>query len=370
MEKNIDNEFSLQQDKKSPTIDFDVTIQDVIDSKFLQEFQDSFAISTGAGALFFDKEMKPITNPSNFTELCNDFFRKCEKSCENCIKSDTNLVSTISTTQKPFISYCENGLVDFGTPVLLNGKNIGTLVAGQVFVKPPDKEKYREYAKTIDANVDAFMRALDKVPVISEKRVDAMLKNLTLVADKVSQMGYQQLMIMKSASKLNDNILNITANIQEVTSSSTNVNKSQESLNNEILKITHVSEEINSVMNLIKNIANHTKLLGLNASIEAARAGQAGLGFSIVAKEIQKLSNESNNAVNKIKVFTSQINDNVIHTLEISNRTLEISNDQEKAMKVIVNLIEDISNLADQLNKMANNVENRLLVDQGLRDMY
>ena len=214
------------------------------------------------------------------------------------------------------------------------------------------------------------MRALDKVPVISEKRVDAMLKNLTLVADKVSQMGYQQLMIMKSASKLNDNILNITANIQEVTSSSTNVNKSQESLNNEILKITHVSEEINSVMNLIKNIANHTKLLGLNASIEAARAGQAGLGFSIVAKEIQKLSNESNNAVNKIKVFTSQINDNVIHTLEISNRTLEISNDQEKAMKVIVNLIEDISNLADQLNKMANNVENRLLVDQGLRDMY
>jgi len=370
MNKNTNTKFSLPQDKQLSMIDFDVSIQDVIDLKFLQEFQDNFAISTGVGALFFDKDMKPVTNPGNFGELCNNFFRKCEKSCEFCIKSDKTLISKITISQKPFISHCENGLIDFGTPVLLNGKNIGTLVAGQVFINPPDKEKYREYAKTIGADVDMFMKALDKVPVISEKRVNAILKTLTLVGEQLSEVGYQQLMIIKSASELRNDILNIMSNIEAVTASASETKQSQESLNNQIYKITHVSEEINSVMDLFKDLARNTKLLGLNASIEAARAGESGSGFTIVAKEIQKLSDRSNETINKIKVFNSQIKENVSKTLEISNSTVNISVEQEKAMKAIVNLIENVSNLADQLNKMAAKGTNKILADQKLREMY
>ena len=58
------------------------------------------------------------------------------------------------------------------------------------------------------------------------------------------------------------------------------------------------SKEITKVINIINDISEQTQLLALNASIEAARAGEEGKGFSIVASEISKLANESQQATN------------------------------------------------------------------------
>lgn len=334
--------------------DLDISIEDVIAPSFLQEFQDAFALSTGAGALFFDKNMKAITKPSNFKDICSNYFRKCKKSCEKCSKSDTNLISTISSTNKPFISYCENGLIDFGAPVILNGKTIGTLIAGQVLVEKPDEDHFREYAKEIGADEHGFMNALSKVPVMSEKQVQAMLRLLSLVGEQLSEMGYQRLLLIKASEKLHDNIVNIMANTEEVSASASEFSSNQWELNDKIQSVFHITEKINSVMDLIQSIASKTKLLGVNASIEAARAGTFGLGFGIVATEIQKLSDTSNNTVNEIKLFTSQIKGTIDNTLEIFENTATISNEQEKAMKAIVELIEEITVLSKELTMLAN----------------
>ena len=67
-----------------------------------------------------------------------------------------------------------------------------------------------------------------------------------------------------------------------------------------INELQKYSVQITEVINIINNISKQTQLLALNASIEAARAGNEGKGFSIVASEISKLALETENATKSI----------------------------------------------------------------------
>ena len=84
------------------------------------------------------------------------------------------------------------------------------------------------------------------------------------------------------------------------------IRETGKSLKESIAKAKAV-EEINLLADSIKQITDQTNLLALNAAIEAARAGEAGKGFSVVAEEIRRLAEQSNEAINKIQETTGVI---------------------------------------------------------------
>lgn len=131
---------------------------------------------------------------------------------------------------------------------------------------------------------------------------------------------------------------------------------------NIIDQLAEKSSSIHSIVNVINEIADQTNLLSLNASIEAARAGSYGKGFSVVASEIKKLSEQSQKSVNDIKKIISSIQDDTKNAVQITLKAEKALKLQDGAVKNTTESFHNISNsvedLMTYLNHIADNVGN------------
>lgn len=102
--------------------------------------------------------------------------------------------------------------------------------------------------------------------------------------------------------------------------------------------IREASSNISSILSAIEDIANQTNLLALNAAIEAARAGEAGRGFAVVADEVRALAAQSTKAANE----TARLIEVVVEKTQVG---AEISGNSSESLKEIVDSIEAVCNL-------------------------
>lgn len=113
-----------------------------------------------------------------------------------------------------------------------------------------------------------------------------------------------------------------------------NIIHSLDDITDNVEQLSDMSKEMESIMNVVTNIANQTNLLALNAAIEAARAGDAGKGFSVVADEVRKLSDqtkESVTAVARLLQKTNERTDKLVHSL--SNIQEEVASGEENMVQ-------------------------------------
>lgn len=327
----------------------DIHISELIDLKFLQKFQDLFAKCVGVAAVSVDMDGKEIIIGSNTSELCAGLTRGSKEGKRRCEICDRDAGIESDRTGRPVIYECHAGLVDFAAPILLKGKQIGTMLGGQVLTEEPDEEKFRQIALEIGVGPDEYIEALRKIEIVPREKVDTAAELLYLVAGQISKTSYQQHELKEMISILHDSLTQISSSMEEIAASAVEVSSNQANLNIEILNVEKMSEEINDVVEFIKEIADETRLLGLNASIEAAKAGTAGLGFGVVAEEIRKLSNDSKQTVIKIREFLNNIRTSVSQTVDMGAGTMMNSGQQAAAIEQVTASIEEINALTENL---------------------
>jgi len=106
--------------------------------------------------------------------------------------------------------------------------------------------------------------------------------------------------------------------ITEATDSASEVSNVMHSLKEEINSLKAEAEKIGSVISVINDIADQTNLLALNAAIEAARAGEAGRGFAVVADEVRKLAEKTQSSTTEISQMISKIQSDIGSAVSIT----------------------------------------------------
>ncbi|SDF62108.1 methyl-accepting chemotaxis protein [Desulfovibrio legallii] len=128
-------------------------------------------------------------------------------------------------------------------------------------------------------------------------------------------------------------------------------------LKDDMTELNEHAQAINRIMGVISDIADQTNLLALNAAIEAARAGEAGRGFAVVADEVRKLAektmastNDVGSAIKSIQESTAKSLDSMDKAVEQVNRATDYANQSGTALQEIVTTVEST---ADQVNAIA-----------------
>ena len=251
-----------------------IDIRKFVDMKQFQELQDIFSDATGLAAIAVGIDGKYLTEGSNFTDFCMRYTRNSVEGARRCEKCDNECTGTY---------FCHAGLMDFSNDIIVNGEKVGAVIGGQVLPAPPDEEKFRQIARELDLDEDAYIKALRKVPIRDEKNI-------------------------RASAELLGRIINLLVNLKYLQ----HVNGDRiEVFNNELSGITKNVNQAKSLMGELHNTATMEHILSLNANIEAAKAGKAGVGFAVVAREIGELSKQSGSVYDEIERLVSEIQDSV-----------------------------------------------------------
>ena len=152
-----------------------------------------------------------------------------------------------------------------------------------------------------------------------------------------------------------DSMKSIIDNLQDqvhtVASHSEELAATSEEINDQAQHALEDAEKTNDVTDLIRTISRQTNLLGLNASIEAARAGQHGAGFNIVAEEVRKLSMETSNATGSIESSLKNIHSNLENLRQNMSHVNAASNEQAELVQSFSEIIEELNALSEEMKE-------------------
>ncbi|QOR66158.1 HAMP domain-containing protein [Cytobacillus suaedae] len=276
----------------------------------------------------------------------------------------------------------------------------GDFSGGDMVIK--SKDEIGTLVNTMNKMVSGLREVIQKVRYTSEQ-VAASSEELTASAEQTSKATEQISIAIQEVSEgstqqvatvtqTNDIVVEISKGMEQVansiqsvaeltvetteksTTGNAVVNRTIEQMNDVQKQVADTSavinalgaksNEIGQIVDLITQIANQTNLLALNAAIEAARAGEHGRGFAVVADEVRKLAEQSGQAAGQISSIVAQIQDeslkavesmelgttSVVEGIDMVRQTGESFKDITKMIEVISSQSQEVSAIVEEVN--------------------
>jgi diguanylate cyclase (GGDEF)-like protein/PAS domain S-box-containing protein len=175
----------------SSTVQSIYRFEDLVDMKSFSRMLESFFQATGIpnGVVDVSGELLSLSAGEN---ACTRFHRACPKTEALCRESNIAIMHDLRDGHVAG-GICRNGLMDYATPVVIDGRQLATLFLGQVLHEPPDLEFFRAQAAAQGFDEKSYLESIQAIPVIEKERLQSFMKFMVEMARTMAASGLARL---------------------------------------------------------------------------------------------------------------------------------------------------------------------------------
>ncbi len=177
------------------------SFSDLVDVAAYSQLLESFFKATGIPNGLVGPDGELITQ-AGWCDACNLFHRVHPETNRQCQESNLELMGIVREGEVA-CCLCKNGLYDYATPLVVEGRQLATLFLGQVLDAPPDLEFYRNRARQFGFDEENYLRAIEAVPVFSKAQMEAHMETMVGVVRILVSNGLARLQEKRLQSDLN-----------------------------------------------------------------------------------------------------------------------------------------------------------------------
>ena len=192
----------------------DLELVDILDIQAIQPLMDDFYKLTHIPIGLNDLKGNVLVG-AGWQDICTKFHRVYPEACRHCLESNIKLSSGVSPGE--FKMYrCKNNMWDIVTPIMVGGRHVGYVFAGQFFFEdePLDYELFRVQSRKYGFNEEEYIAALEKVPRLSREAVDTGMGFFMTFASMLSQLSYSNIKLVQTLEE-RDVLVNSLQKIRE-----------------------------------------------------------------------------------------------------------------------------------------------------------
>ncbi|MFA0568383.1 methyl-accepting chemotaxis protein [Vibrio gallaecicus] len=191
------------------------------------------------------------------------------------------------------------------------------------------------------------------------------LHEISQIATAVHEMSATAEEVANNAQMTADSAISSTENCEQGKQviirnqdSITNLAEQVENASGIIQELEKNALDINTILSTISDIAEQTNLLALNAAIEAARAGEQGRGFAVVADEVRVLSQRTHSSTDEIREMIETLQKNSVNAVESMQRSQDLAQSSVDDANNATTALEEIATSIQQISDMASHISN------------